>query len=384
MTTQMPPRKTNPRMPGKLWPLAVAALATLPLSQGRAADDSSKEFFDSIWKHAEFYKNPDNDIIQSFKFTGRFQLNYALVDQNDVEMLDVRRFRMGAKIKLFKNFTLHSEVDLDTDVDPVYQRLTDTYLSWSRSKAFEFTVGKQSAPFTVDGMTSSKELMTIDRSNLANNLWFPNEYFSGVSGGGEIENWHYFTGVYSSGSASKEFGNFDGGWFTLASLGYDLAEVAKAKKALLSVNYVYNTPDGKNSFTRALQHVGSLNLKYEREKWGLWTDMSGGTGYGTQSPIWGLQVQPFYNLTDKLQGVLRYTYLNSTRRDGIRYSRYESVVIPGRGDNYHELYAGLNYYFYGHKLKLQTGVQHVQMDDDPNNGGAFNGWALTTGLRVSW
>ena len=43
------------------------------------------------------------------------------------------------------------------------------------------TVGKQSLPFTQEGATSSKELITIDRSNLANNIWFSQEYMPGVS-----------------------------------------------------------------------------------------------------------------------------------------------------------------------------------------------------------
>ena len=43
------------------------------------------------------------------------------------------------------------------------------------------TVGKHSVPFTQEGATSSRELLTIDRSNLANNIWFGQEYMPGVS-----------------------------------------------------------------------------------------------------------------------------------------------------------------------------------------------------------
>ena len=32
----------------------------------------------------------------------------------------------------------------------------------------------------------------------------------------------------------------------------------------------------------------------------------------------------------------------------------------------------MNYYFYGHKLKLQTGVQFADMQDRANDGGAYS------------
>ena len=42
-------------------------------------------------------------------------------------------------------------------------------------------VGKQSAPFTLHGSTSSKKLYTLERGKVARNIWFTNEYFTGAS-----------------------------------------------------------------------------------------------------------------------------------------------------------------------------------------------------------
>jgi phosphate-selective porin OprO/OprP len=63
---------------------------------------------------------------------------------------------------------------------------------------------------------------------------------------------------------------------------------------------------------------------------------------------------------------------------------YENRAVAGRGDRYNEGYIGANYYFYGHKLKLQSGLQFGDMNDSANDGGAYSGVAWTTGLRVSW
>ena len=357
-----------------------------PAPDANAAADPvpAPSIYDRIWRQTKLYQNADDPVIQSLEFTGRFQLDYAVIDQADFHELDIRRFRVGGKATLFHEFTVHAEVDLAPEQDPVYARLTDAYVSWSPYENFAITAGKQSAPFTMDGSTSSKELLAIDRSNLANNLWFPQEYIPGLSASGKPGHWRYRLGVFSSGSADREFGKFDGKYFFLTTLGYDFAESLGAHVALLAADYVYNEPDPRNSFTRPLNQIGSLHFKYETGQWGFRTDLTGGIGYLGQSDLWGIMFMPHYQLTRRLQVVARYTFLQSADNNGVRFARYEDQVVSGRGDQYQEFYAGLNYYFYGHKLKVQTGVQHAKMRDHANDGGQYSGWAWTTGLRISW
>jgi phosphate-selective porin OprO/OprP len=100
--------------------------------------------------------------------------------------------------------------------------------------------------------------------------------------------------------------------------------------------------------------------------------------------MWGLMAMPFFNATSKLQFVGRYTLLDSQNPNGVRIARYESGVVSGRGDQYNELYLGANYYFYGHKLKLQSGVQFADMRDSAGDGGDYSGVSSVTGLRISW
>ena len=114
------------------------------------------------------------------------------------------------------------------------------------------------------------------------------------------------------------------------------------------------------------------------------TDISAATGYLGQSDLWGFMAMPFVNVTDKLQFVGRYTFLDSDDPNGVRFGTYESRLVPGRGDRYNELYLGANYFFYGHKLKLQSGVQFADMNDRAGDGGVYSGVSWTTGLRVGW
>ncbi len=320
-------------------------------------------------------------------FSGRYQHDYARLDADEGERdeWNVRRMRLGPRLTLFRTVTLHAEVEINPqEADPLYLRFTDLYVQWTKSSRLAVTVGKHGVPFTIDGATSSKELLTIDRSNLSNNMWFPQEYIPGVSVSGRLSQWTYRAGIFSAGTGNRELGEFDGGAFTLAVLGYDFAKPLGVKEALLSGNYVYQHPDASNTFTRELENIVSINFKLDAGKWGLRTDVSAASGYLGQSNLWGVMVMPFYNVTDELQLVGRHTLLDSDQANGVRLGTYENTVVSGRGDRYNEVYAGANYYFYGHKLKLQTGLQFAKMDDRAHDGGAYSGVAWTTGLRVGW
>jgi phosphate-selective porin OprO/OprP len=384
--------------------LSLAVLCALPVittaqslsslaQQAQAAAAQAKpaphpSTYDRIWgRFTQWYRNDANPHVQRVLLSGRFHYDYAAVDadQDDHSEWNLRRLRIGPRITFLKTYTFHTEFELDPQRhDPFYVRLTDAYVQWSRSAPLAITVGKQSMPFTVDGATSSRELLTIDRSNLANNIWFPQEYIPGVSVSGRVAPWMYRLGVYSSGEANREFGKFNGGTATLGLVGYDFGRKLGVREALLTGNYVYQTADENNTFTRQLDHIGSVNFRYEDTRWGARADFSIASGYLGQSDLKALQVMPFFNFGPELQFVGRYTAISSTDSNGVRLATYESRVVSGRGDRYDELYLGANYYLYGHRLKLQTGLQFADMDDAAGDGGAYAGTSWVTGLRVGW
>ena len=364
-------------------------LAQTAAGQTPAPSNTQKpeSVYDRIWKFSEVYENPKNPVVQRVLFTGRFHQDFAVLDadQGDHKEANLRRLRLGPRVTLFRKLLVHAEVELNPqERDPTYVRFTDFYGQWTHNPQTVITVGKQAVPFTLEGATSSRELLTIDRSNLANNIWFPQEYLPGVSLSGRQAAWNYRAGVYSGGAMNREFGEFDGGAVMLGVVGYDFAQRLGVRQALLTGNYLYQQEDPNNTFTRQLDHVMSIHFKYDRGRWGTWTDLSLASGYLGQSDLRAFVGQPFINATDKLQFVGRYTYISSDDPNGIRLATYESRLVPGRGDEYNELYLGANYFFYGHRLKLQSGVQWADMNDSAADGGTYHGVSWTTGLRVGW
>lgn len=354
----------------------------------QAPETTAESPYDRIWKRfTELYRNDANRIVQEVRFTGRFQHDLTALDadQGGHEESNVRRLRLGPRVRFLKDYLFHAELELNPqERDPLYVRFTDLYVEWSRGDALAVTVGKQSIPFTQEGATSSKELLTIDRSNLANNIWFTQEYMPGVSTSGTLDAWRYHAGVFSSGTATRELGEFSGGYFTLAALGYDFADALSAEEAVLTGQYVGQRADADNTFTQPFGHIGSVNFALNAGRWGLRSDAALAAGHRGQSDVRAFMAMPYVDITDALQLVGRYTLVDSTEPNGVRLATYENRVVTGRGDRYDELYAGANYYFYGHRLKLQSGVQWARLDDAADDGGEYSGVSWVTGLRVSW
>jgi phosphate-selective porin OprO/OprP len=387
-------------------------------AQASAGADTD-EFFDRMWHNAKLYENPDA-FVDIFALSGRLQMDSAWfsadpddlppdAEENFNDLL-WRRFRFGFKMHFGSGWiaALESDFDLNKQFSEMYNRLTDAYIGYSPSKSWKIKVLKQSAGFTLDGATSSKKLLTLQRNNVTNNLWFTNEYFSGLHIGGTIDSWSYRAGVFSGGN-DEEFGFEDQevfgqvGHFSLLSLGYNFAKSLNMDDALLRVDWVHNedadeVEDLDKNGTRDFEQVLTLATKWEKNGWGLWTDLTAGKGLAPQSDVIGLALMPFYSFNEHHQIVLRYTYLSSDEDNGVRLGRYENRIVDtdlqtddgsaifgnDRGNLYNEFYAGYNLFFYGHKLKWQTGLQYTNMEDDANDGGEYAGWGLTTGLRMYW
>ncbi len=368
-----------------------ALVATLgfaaPAIAQSAPTKSDTAAFDRIWDAAVLHKGAKGDVLNDLRIVGRINLDQYVVDsdQGDDTDLVVRRARIGATARMFDHLEIAVQADLNLEGGgPVYNKLTDASLAWTFSKAARLTVGKQNVEFTLDGLQSANRLLTIDRSNVSNNFWFPNEYLTGASLKGDVGRWKYQAAVYSSGKSNREFGKFDAGHVIIVGAGRDFADVVGNKQALVRVDYVYNKPDARADLTRPFEHVVSLTGMFDQGKWGASGGLVVAKGFPGQSDGFGADLVGWLNLSKKLQAVGRYTYMSSETVNGLRLARYENVIVSGRGDRYNEIYGGLNWYIYGHKLKLQTGLAYATMRDRANDGGAYSGINWTTGLRVSW
>lgn len=139
-----------------------------------------------------------------------------------------------------------------------------------------------------------------------------------------------------------------------------------------------------DSNTRDFEEVFSVSAKIQFNAWHIWSDISHGKGGLGQSDVDAWVIMPIYEQHNKLQWVVRYTWLDSDDNNGLRLGRYEQEIVDGRGDGYQEIYAGGNWLFNSHKFKLQFGAQYTQMKDRAQDGGQYDGWGTTLAFRSYW
>ena len=359
-------------------------------------------------KPGTLYKNSDNPFIQEFQIFGRFQWQAAYLwgeDTNGYEFSDdyteVRRFRLGAKMKFLKYFEAKANVNLVDDARNAvapwpgndklgwgYEDFDEAYIGFDIKKAFDLgfvdslkiTYGRHKFVLGHEALMSSKELLTVERSAISNKV-YGSYRPTGVQLEGSKGDWSAAFAVYSTDAITRFGGNVDfiGGWNDglayYARVGYQATD-----NLSFSWDFVYNDADqrGGEDNLWGYRWATSLSAVYECGDWGLIVDgIYGDNGSGRlgnltpnrQGDFWGLVVMPYYWIVDdKLQGVVRYQYQGSEESRGIRVnSRYarrdhgfpvNATIAGGRGNTHHSIYAGLNYLICGHNLKVQTGLEY--------------------------
>jgi phosphate-selective porin OprO/OprP len=397
--------------------------------------------WDRAWSAFTLYKDDNNPILQEFSLQGRLQVQYAdghagghfdiedfkrgsAANEQTVwgDQFEARRARFGFKSKWYQNWKFEGQIDVDTTsgVDDLYRDIYDLYVTYAPSDTLNVSVGKTKVKFGREQEISSKEILTFERT-LVSNLLFPGELTGAwVNGKGIREHWLYELGVYGS-DRVREFSSFDQGAVILGKIGYDYSSQASLDSAVASFHYMHNSEpgyresnsnnffaSGSPSFTDSI----ALTNDITHGRFGLTTELLYGFGFeGTaevagkntavnQTDVFGLTIIPSYFIADGLQLVGRFQWATSgdvEPKNGStpattnlavpgRYERWAPSVIPN-GDSYTSFYLGLNYYLYGHKLKIMNGIEYSMMDGGlpgKNQTASYDGYTFLSGLRFSF
>ncbi len=391
-------------------PVALTGLACAgelpPVAPAPTGDGDWCEWLSS--KPGTFYKNSENPWIQEFGVFGRFQWQAAYLWGEDTtgydfsdDYTEVRRFRLGAKMKFLQFFEAKANVNLVDDArhsvlpwpgnDSLgwgYEDFDEAYLKFNIKDALgidfldelAIAYGRHKFELGYEARASSKELLTIERSAISNKV-YGSYRPTGIHLEGAKGPWSAVLGLYSTDAITRVGGNieFIGGWND--GLAYFTSVGYEARENLNFVwDFVYNDADQRSGDDNlwGYRWATSLSMQYEEGPWGLIVDGiygdNGSSRLGNLAPnrqgdFWGLVVMPYYWIVeDKLQGVVRYQYQGSEESRGIRLnSRYtrrdhgfpvNASIAGGRGNEHHSIYAGLNYLICGHNLKVQAGLEY--------------------------
>lgn len=350
---------------------------------------------DDLWSLATLYKNVGNPVLQEFALQGRVHLQYAagrsdqggfssgdLPDDARWGDIDVRRFFAGFKATLFQDLKINAQAVVNADWGPVYAGLYEVYGTWAVNDQCQIGLGKYEIKFGREYEISSKEIPTIERSLLLNQV--AGSLLSGVwvSGKNVAGPWFYEAGVFAS-DVQEEFTEFQAGALFLAKAGCDLKTRTGLDRSTFALHWIHSTKpgeDGGKPYDDALALAGD----FKDGKWGATVDLVHASGAGVPD-VTGLSVISTFDLAKTLQLVGRCQLADSNGNDGLRLmNRYErlapDVTDGGRGDAYQAAYLGANWFLCGHKLKLMTGLEYAHMHGE-SDGGDYDGFTWSGGLR---
>jgi phosphate-selective porin OprO/OprP len=344
--------------------------------------EESKSFAEQLWSLPVLYKNKDNPFLQELALVGRYQGQWHSTSSHtggDAGW-ENRRARLGLEAKFLGAFEFEGEFNLAWGKDNegrLFREVDTAAFKYVPNEDFYAIAGKQKVKITQEFATSNNRILTVERSLLVNQV-IPDKV-GGLVVGNKFGDFLIEGGVYS-GDLTEEWllPRFGAGYGFSVRVIYHPSD-----KSEIRLDYFHQDGERENIAFETYGNIVSLNSTNKWGRWGLIGDiMLAGGVHGTPD-VYGVMVMPHFDITGKLRAVFRYQYASSDAPDGLDLqSRYERVSIgPGRsgsGRDYHALYAGLNYYIYGDRLKLMSGLEYASMGGDAN----FDAWTLFGGCRL--
>ena len=389
-----------------------AALPMLAKANDGATEFNEPNLFDKIWSFADLYENDANPYLEVFKLRGMYQGQYWNVedDHGSQSNWEDRRSRLGFDAKLFdKKVEVRIDAQSNDKFNDAYDGLVDAYIRWKPNSWISVTVGKTKPLIgQVDWVDSITTAPTFERSQIFNQL--------GINRAGALtvevttEDYIWRAGVYtnstpattadpktkiSSGAFGEgEFGDFTGGVSYTLGVGYDFKHLLNLEKAEFHLDWLHSNRQAGDLVMNKYDDILSTTFWVKEGYASVVVEgfyATGGDSTTTPgaydgSDVFGFYIQPTYDLIPKkLQVVGRFSYATSDGSFGVfDQSRYEKKVAAnkGVGDAYISVYGGLQYFIYGDKLKLMSGVEWARLQNP--NGDSYDGTTLISGIRLSF
>ncbi len=264
------------------------------------------------------------------------------------------------------------------DMEPFYNGFTEIWSQWAFEESLLLTVGQQKHRFTHDRTISSRYINTLERSMFLN--MFNADYTPAVTLSGRRDKFAYYTGIFSNATSADiwdSFTNFDSGYSLLASGTLDIKDTINTDEAFWNLCYLYS--DANQSAT---------NLNRYRDGVSSALILTHGAGslvsealLGARSDngdAFGINIQPGWFFTEKLQLATRYQLAVASEQDGLlAQRRYDQTAGLTTGDLYQAGYAGFNYYIADHRIKLMSGIEYADMNGE-------NVWTASIMIRTFW
>lgn len=358
----------------------------------------SKDWCEALEDIGLVYDEKDNPWIQEIEFSGRFHNQWGYTDGSDGSRdfsgggYELRRLRLGMDLKFLDDFTLSSSFNFERSefrqTSIGYNGLDQMSLEYDFGdlgafNKFKLGYGRYKLGFGGEENMSSNEIKTIERSLLNNE--FAGERVTGARGTFEVgDNVDFIFGVYTTDESPRDFGKWNGG--VLYHLGSDF----DAFGGHLDLQGFYN--DASETENEVLDYRWAVTATYETEigDFDLLANATYGEDYDGHA-VYGIVIMPSIELIkNKLEAVVRYQWAHSEDGDLRPQKRNVATVATDdfgfgielpKGENNHNVYAGLNYFLCDHNAKAMFGIEYETNKGMGADTEATTAWAA---LRFSF
>ncbi len=356
------------------------------IKKGILSTEEAKQIEADIKKSVPLDVQVRTKPVTRLALSGRMQLQFdgletdrIGVDNARTHHFFVRRARLNVSSDFGQDWSGVMEVDF---INTSFSSLIVQYKGWTDHVG---TIGLRKVNFGIEENTSSGSLKAIERSAAT-------RYFVESNNGRRLGAGSYRTGVYIDGKQGSFFygaaltnpertvtpgassNNTNNNFAYWANAG--VRNKINGGDYALGVNLGFLPDQGGKTLGAgndlmvwaANANVNSGNLNLMAEVLGSKNDR--GANATTDSESWGFWVQPSYKFTKQVEGVVRYSYVDSDGRgidlsDGIR-----SAPGGGTHNKLHDFYLGGTYYVLGNDLKFQAGFVYARSKDTITGGKA--------------
>jgi len=342
-----------------------------------AAAPAATEPFPNLGR---LYYSDTNPVVQEVWLLGRYHGQYwdSEGSAGADDGYEDRRFRLGGQARLFDRLTLHAQMVSGTDFEPFYNGFTELWAAWRFSDALVLTIGQQKHRFTHDRNISSRYINYLERGMLTN--MFAADYTPAVTLSGRAGRYNWSGGIFSNASGrdmKDAFTDLDSGFSLVGSVTRDVGNYFRTDSAFVNLSFVYSDANDNATTLNRFDEGMSAALILTEGPASLVTEVTTGLGSDEGDAI-GLNLQPGWFISKRLQLVARYQLAGSNDDDGLRAQRrYEREAGLGTGDLYQAGYAGVNVYLAEHRAKVMTGIEYATL-------GGEHTWTASVALRLFW
>lgn len=367
---------------------------------GKAILNDKSPVASSGWSVCDFFSPftlyEGDGFVQRVRYRARYQGQFVNSRDDypgggDAEFWQHRRWRSGIDIDMANDLKFMSSFNHDTSPNFRGDRFLDSIfemkIEWKPSDDFYLVLGKQKNNITREWATSSANILTFERSAISNNV-FPLPQWGaavGFAAGGLMHEIGLYSVAYDNGFAWPAFDN--AGASLTYRTAYDLTEATS-----LHFDYQYTDTTTSQGFNKTYmgspyEHVFAFGSESRWGRLGLVTDLIFGldrrpdarAGFNGGEDTWGLVIMPYYDLTEKLQIVTKYSYAEEVRID--RPQRHASRPSV---DGLSTFYVGLNYRICGDRLKLMAGYEYATADRIIGTNDRYRNDSWLFGIRANW